>query len=475
MYQAKVVVQSGAAGAPANLGSGAVISNLSFFKLSNGAVQGNCSASIVSTNPGIVAMNYDPLANGEAAGYVTITPGSSPSAGLIAGDLNVPFVFTVNEVNAAEINGLPVTPVRNQAGNYALPAVEGAGDNPDAAGANYEGAEALAAIAALNSLLDLLAGLTFTVTATGGATPAETTPAGNFVLTFNYYFQPVQEGAIPWGFLNGVAGGIGQCSGFDLEYQAANSGNPNGYWISDASNPYFWFSPTLLGTYQPLADCGATGEVTVAVNASALAALAATGGGGLSQQQVRDALDLSATDGGESIDAQLAAINVGAPASGDTPATGLYSDVAGIPAAMWSNGQRTLTGTGGAIGPTAGNNNAPIPFRLLPHQSPLLSAQVCNNGRYATIEGTASISYTIWDCEEREPVPGHTAVALTPSAVLFDTLQTDAAASNYNFRWQPNLTLGDAFAHEGRYVITITFTPASGLPFWANFEGRAEW
>ena len=59
--------------------------------------------------------------------------------------------------------------------------------------------------------------------------------------------------------------------------------------------------------------------------------------------------------------------------------------------------------------------------------------------------------------------------------MLFDTLQTDAAASNYNFRWQPNLALGDAFAHEGRYMIALTFTPVSGLPFWANFEGRAEW
>ena len=96
-------------------------------------------------------------------------------------------------------------------------------------------------------------------------------------------------------------------------------------------------------------------------------------------------------------------------------------------------------------------------------------------GVYATVEGTSSITYTIWDVATKAAVPGHSGVSLTPAAVLSDTIESDALAASYNFRHQPSQSLGQPFPTPGQYAIAYTFTPTSGSPFWVNFMVTAEW
>jgi hypothetical protein len=91
----------------------------------------------------------------------------------------------------------------------------------------------------------------------------------------------------------------------------------------------------------------------------------------------------------------------------------------------------------------------------------------------ATIASASTITYSIVlldndGCETA--IAEHTAVSLAPAAVLFDTIQNDAVAAAWNFKHQPDLALGPAFATLGRYIVRYTFTPASGLPFWVDFD-----
>lgn len=88
----------------------------------------------------------------------------------------------------------------------------------------------------------------------------------------------------------------------------------------------------------------------------------------------------------------------------------------------------------------------------------------------------ASAEYTIRAYNPLNPnatpveVTGHTAEALTVSAVVFDTLQTDAPWSEdgtgYNFRFTPDQAIDVAFATPGRlYRVEVELTPtASGRP-----------
>ena len=143
-----------------------------------------------------------------------------------------------------------------------------------------------------------------------------------------------------------------------------------------------------------------------------------------------------------------------------------------------------MTGTGGAIGPTAGANLGPIAFGpVVPGQTLDLSACVSINGQYITAEETSAIVYTIVDCDSGLPVPGHVGVALVPATpyvgtpgtcCLSDTILTDAEASNYNFRFRPSLASKSPFPECGRYAVAVTFT-VGGQPYFANFRGEARW
>jgi hypothetical protein len=143
---------------------------------------------------------------------------------------------------------------------------------------------------------------------------------------------------------------------------------------------------------------------------------------------------------------------------------------------VWTYTSRTLTGAGGAIGPTAGANLALIPAQVVPQQTVDLSAAVYNAGALATQSSVSTIAYTIWDVEQDAAVTGQSSVSLTVDSVLWNTLQSDAEASNYNFRFRPNVALGQPFAHQGRFHVAVTFTPSGGgQAFYCSFNVMARW
>jgi hypothetical protein len=84
----------------------------------------------------------------------------------------------------------------------------------------------------------------------------------------------------------------------------------------------------------------------------------------------------------------------------------------------------------------------------------------------------SSVSYTIYLLDSRDPdnwtpVSGHSAVSLTVSAVVFNTLQTDAAwttdATGYNFRHEIDISVNQAFTAAGsKYLVEYRFVPNSG-------------
>ena len=141
---------------------------------------------------------------------------------------------------------------------------------------------------------------------------------------------------------------------------------------------------------------------------------------------------------------------------------------------------------GGAVGPLAGINNADIPVNATPMQSgPLVATVYTASGAYALIETTSSITYTIYDLEQTGPecitgwtpatVAGHSGVSLSPSSVMFDTLQTSALGTNYNFVHTPSESLGEPYPHAGVFLIAYTFTPTFGSVFYVNFRVSARW
>jgi hypothetical protein len=227
----------------------------------------------------------------------------------------------------------------------------------------------------------------------------------------------------------------------------------------------------------PVTDASVQADVAAAITAAGLAtaanqALQAT----LANQTSQGTAALATSAQAAAIKAQTDLIATNAADSPNAVAaqTEAAAAAGAAPAAVWAYTTRTLTGTGGALGPTAGANLAPIPFGpVVPGQTLDLSALVSYSGAYATVAGTSAITYTIFDCEG-VAVPGFSEVALTPSAVLFDTIQTDAEAANYNFRFRPSLSLGQPFPHAGHYLIAVTFT-VSGVQYFANFRGKARY
>ena len=95
----------------------------------------------------------------------------------------------------------------------------------------------------------------------------------------------------------------------------------------------------------------------------------------------------------------------------------------------------------------------------------------------------ASIAYSIDLLDAHNPdmrtaVAGHQDVAVTPSAVLFDMLQRDAAwtrdAVGYNFRHAVDVSQHEAFAVAGRsYLVTYTVTPSASQRVLMRFRVQA--
>jgi hypothetical protein len=91
----------------------------------------------------------------------------------------------------------------------------------------------------------------------------------------------------------------------------------------------------------------------------------------------------------------------------------------------------------------------------------------------------SSIAYSIFalddtDATARTPVTGHSAVVLTVSNVIFNTLQTDAVWTTdtigYNFLHVIDITTHPAFTlAQQRYLVEYKLTPTSGQPILVRF------
>jgi len=137
-------------------------------------------------------------------------------------------------------------------------------------------------------------------------------------------------------------------------------------------------------------------------------------------------------------------------------------------ATIWQYATRTLTGTGGGVGPTAGVSTVDIRGQVFKESTRPLCARVyLVDGSDAQQADVAAIEYTIYELDKDDPdtwtaVAAHTAKSLTVADVIFDTLQYDAIASDYNFKHTPDVAaLGTAFGEAGKqYLVVYTLTPA---------------
>ena len=113
----------------------------------------------------------------------------------------------------------------------------------------------------------------------------------------------------------------------------------------------------------------------------------------------------------------------------------------------------------------------------------LLARVVGKDGANIVQADIASAKYSIYllddqDADARTAVTGHTDVALTVAAVVFDTLQTDALwtvdETGYNFRHVLDVSAQEAFTIAGRrFLVEFELTPVSGQVILVRFRLNA--
>lgn len=138
-------------------------------------------------------------------------------------------------------------------------------------------------------------------------------------------------------------------------------------------------------------------------------------------------------------------------------------------AGVWANSTRTLTGASQIVGPTAPRSDRDIQYKVFQGGTLPLCARV---QKYTGVDllraDVSAIEYSIFELSDHDPaartaVAGHSEVDLVTADVLYDTLQSDTWASNYNFRLLPNTSTDDAFVEAGkRYLVEVKITPTSG-------------
>lgn len=158
-------------------------------------------------------------------------------------------------------------------------------------------------------------------------------------------------------------------------------------------------------------------------------------------------------------------------------------DDAAIRAAVWDATTRTLTGTALGVGPSTSLSATDIYYQTFAGSTIGLYAHVLDwDGTNLLQADVSSIAYTIYkpdptkpnDPEARVVLVGHVAVVLDKTAVVWDTLQTDAWASDWNCKIIPSIATAAPFADVGTtYTVEVTFTMASGEPIPVRFRVTA--
>lgn len=149
----------------------------------------------------------------------------------------------------------------------------------------------------------------------------------------------------------------------------------------------------------------------------------------------------------------------------------------GIADEVWSNENRTLTGSSSTVGPTSATEVNDIYTTAHKNGTRRLDARVRNwDGDDILQADISSIAYTAYLLDASNPdartaITGHSAVSLTVADVIFDTLQTDEYSSNFNFSHTPPIGTTNLFTIAGRdYLIEYTITPTSGEKIIVRFR-----
>ncbi len=110
----------------------------------------------------------------------------------------------------------------------------------------------------------------------------------------------------------------------------------------------------------------------------------------------------------------------------------------------------------------------------------LLARVVGEDGAAVTRPSLSAADYTVYTLDAGDPdaavaVTGHDGVSVGVSALIYDTLQTDALwdldAIGYNFRHVLDVSTNQAFATAGQtYRIVFRLTPASGQVILVRFR-----
>jgi hypothetical protein len=158
-------------------------------------------------------------------------------------------------------------------------------------------------------------------------------------------------------------------------------------------------------------------------------------------------------------------------------------DKTGIASAVWAAGTRKLTGSGSAagLGPTVARAVTPIYATCFAKSTLGLFARILAwDGDDLLQADVTSVAYTVYviDPEDKTDrstvVAGHSGVVVDKATCLFDTLQSDEWASNYNFKHIPSIATHQAFAEVGTlYLVEYTMTLASGEPIVVQFVVNA--
>ena len=91
----------------------------------------------------------------------------------------------------------------------------------------------------------------------------------------------------------------------------------------------------------------------------------------------------------------------------------------------------------------------------------------------------SSITYSIFaldpdDDDVRDAVTGHVDITVTTAGTVYDTLQTDTAASDYNFLYIPVISSNAAFEDVGTvYLVEFLIAPTVGEVIIERFKVTA--
>ncbi len=140
----------------------------------------------------------------------------------------------------------------------------------------------------------------------------------------------------------------------------------------------------------------------------------------------------------------------------------------------------SLAGTALGLGPTAMVTNTDGIYQVPKGGTLGLYKRVrIWDGSNAQQADITSITYSIFaldpdDEDVRTEVTGHVDQTVLVSATIYDTLQTDTAASDYNFLYIPVISVDEAFDDAGTvYLVEFTITPTVGEVIVERFKVTA--